>query len=49
MVAAGVALALANAAAYSSALFDLFVILLAVLVAWPAAAAGSPPAGPRRC
>jgi len=36
MLAAGAALALANAAAYSSALFDLFVLALAVLVAWPA-------------
>jgi len=36
MVAAGVALALANAAAYSSALFDLFVLALAVLAVWPA-------------
>jgi hypothetical protein len=36
MIAAGVALAVANAAAYSSALFDLFVLALAVLVAWPA-------------
>jgi Dolichyl-phosphate-mannose-protein mannosyltransferase len=35
MIAAGAALALANAAAYSSALFDLFVLALAVLVAWP--------------
>ncbi|HEV8276748.1 MAG TPA: glycosyltransferase family 39 protein [Streptosporangiaceae bacterium] len=35
MIAAGVALAVANAAAYSSALFDLFVLALAVLVAWP--------------
>jgi hypothetical protein len=37
MIAAGVALALANAAAYSSVLFDVFVVALAVLVAWPAA------------
>jgi hypothetical protein len=37
MIAAGAALALANAAAYSSVLFDVFVIALAVLVAWPAA------------
>jgi hypothetical protein len=36
MVGAGAALALANAAAYSSALFDLVVIALAVLVALPA-------------
>jgi len=35
MLAAGAALALANAAAYSSALFDPVVILLAVLVAFP--------------
>jgi hypothetical protein len=35
MVAAGAALAFANAAAYSSALFDLVVIALAVLVALP--------------
>ena len=33
MVAAGAALALANAAAYSSILFDVFVLVLAVLVA----------------
>jgi Dolichyl-phosphate-mannose-protein mannosyltransferase len=37
MVAAGAALALANAAAYSSVLFDVFVLVLAVLVVWPAA------------
>src|SRR6185437_8633926 len=37
MVAAGAALALANAAAYSSVLFDVFVLALAVLVVWPAA------------
>jgi 4-amino-4-deoxy-L-arabinose transferase-like glycosyltransferase len=36
MVAAGAALAVANAAAYSSALFDLVVLALAVLVAVPA-------------
>jgi hypothetical protein len=35
MVAAGVALALANATAYSSALFDPIVALLALLVAFP--------------
>jgi 4-amino-4-deoxy-L-arabinose transferase-like glycosyltransferase len=35
MVAAGVALAVANAAAYASALFDLAVILLALLTALP--------------
>ena len=35
MVAAGAALALANAAAYSSALFDLVVLALAVLTALP--------------
>jgi hypothetical protein len=35
MVAAGVALALANAAAYSSALFDPVVALLALLTAFP--------------
>jgi len=35
MVAAGAALALANAAAYSSALFDLFVLALAVLTVLP--------------
>jgi hypothetical protein len=35
MVAAGAALALANAAAYSSALFDLVVIVLALLTAFP--------------
>jgi hypothetical protein len=36
MVAAGLALALANAASYSSALFDPLVIVIAVLVAFPA-------------
>jgi Dolichyl-phosphate-mannose-protein mannosyltransferase len=36
MVAAGAALAVANAAAYSSALFDLVVLALAVFVAIPA-------------
>ncbi len=36
MAAAGVALAVANAAAYSSALFDPVVVVLAVLVAWQA-------------
>src|SRR5262245_5828405 len=35
MVAAGAALALANAAAYSSLLFDVFVLAMAVLVVWP--------------
>ena len=35
MAAAGAALAVANAAAYSSALFDLVVLALAALVAWP--------------
>ena len=37
MVAAGAALALANAAAYSSLLFDVFVLAMAVLVVWPTA------------
>jgi hypothetical protein len=37
MAAAGAALALANAAAYLSVLFDLVVIVLALLTAWPAA------------
>ena len=37
MVAAGAALALANAAAYSSVLFDVVVLALAVLAALPAA------------
>jgi hypothetical protein len=36
MVAAGAALAVANAAAYSSALFDLVVLAIAALIAWPA-------------
>jgi 4-amino-4-deoxy-L-arabinose transferase-like glycosyltransferase len=36
MAVGGVALALANATAYSTALFDPVVIVLAVLVAWPA-------------
>jgi Dolichyl-phosphate-mannose-protein mannosyltransferase len=35
MVAAGVALAMANAAAYASALFDVVVLALALLIAWP--------------
>jgi hypothetical protein len=36
MIAAGTALAVANAAAYASALFDLVVLALALLTAWPA-------------
>jgi Dolichyl-phosphate-mannose-protein mannosyltransferase len=36
MVASGTALAVANAAAYASALFDLVVLALALLIAWPA-------------
>jgi hypothetical protein len=39
MVTAGAALALANAAAYSSALFDLFVLALALLTVFPQAGA----------
>jgi Dolichyl-phosphate-mannose-protein mannosyltransferase len=35
MAAAGAALAVANAAAYASALFDVVVLLLAALTAWP--------------
>jgi hypothetical protein len=35
MVAAGTALAVANAAAYSSVVFDLVVLALALLTAWP--------------
>jgi len=35
MVAAGAALAAANAAAYASALFDVVVLALALLTAWP--------------
>jgi hypothetical protein len=35
MAAAGVALAVANAAAYASALFDVVVLALALLTAWP--------------
>jgi hypothetical protein len=35
MVAAGVTLALANATAYSTAIFDPVVVLLAILSAWP--------------
>jgi 4-amino-4-deoxy-L-arabinose transferase-like glycosyltransferase len=35
MVAAGAALAVANAAAYASALFDVVVLALALLTAWP--------------
>ena len=42
MVAAGVVLALANATAYSSALFDPVVIVLALLTALPGRAAGLP-------
>jgi Dolichyl-phosphate-mannose-protein mannosyltransferase len=38
MVAGGAALAVANAAAYSSALFDPVVVVLAALTAWPAGA-----------
>ena len=45
MVAAGAALAVANAAAYSSALFDVVVLALALLTAWPARRPGSPPGG----
>jgi hypothetical protein len=37
MIAAGAALALANATAYSSVLFDVFVAAMAVLLVWPAA------------
>jgi 4-amino-4-deoxy-L-arabinose transferase-like glycosyltransferase len=36
MIAAGVALAAANAAAYASALFDVVLLALALLTAWPA-------------
>jgi hypothetical protein len=36
MIAAGVALALANATAYTSALFDIVVVLLALITAFPA-------------
>jgi hypothetical protein len=39
MIAAGAALALANAAAYSSVLFDLLVLVLAALIALPEAGA----------
>ena len=49
MVAAGVALAVANAAAYASALFDLVVLALALLTALPSRAAGWPPGGARPC
>jgi hypothetical protein len=45
MVAAGVALALANVCAYSSALFDPVIVAIAVLVAWPRY--GAKPAGGR--
>jgi hypothetical protein len=38
MVAAGAALAVANATAYSSVLFDLVVLAIAGLIAWPAGA-----------
>ena len=47
MIAAGAALALANATAYSSALFDPVVIVLALLIAFPKPG-GKPAAGPRR-
>ena len=44
MIAAGIALAAANAAAYASALFDVVLLALALLIAWPGgAAAGRPP------
>ena len=36
MIAAGTALAVANATAYASAVFDLVVLALALLTAWPA-------------
>ena len=49
MALAGVVLALANATAYSSTLFDPVVILLALLTAWPGRAPGWPPAGPAPC
>jgi len=45
MIAAGVALVVANAAAYASALFDLVVLALALLIAWPA----GPRLAARRC
>ena len=48
MVAAGTALAVANAAAYSSALFDLVVLALALLTAVPPAG-GWRPGGARSC
>ena len=35
MIAAGIALAAANAAAYASALFDVVLLALALLIAWP--------------
>ena len=42
MVAAGTALAVANAAAYASAVFDLVVLALALLTGWPPPADGGP-------
>jgi Dolichyl-phosphate-mannose-protein mannosyltransferase len=45
MIAAGAALAVANAAAYASALFDVVVLALALLIAWPA----GPRLAARRC
>ena len=44
MAAAGATLALANAVAYSSALFDVIVLVLAMLAAWPARAQARRPA-----
>jgi len=50
MAAAGAALAVANAVAYSSALFDLVVLALAALVAWPGGCSdGGPRSSPPRC
>ena len=46
MVAAGTALAVANAAAYSSVVFDLVVLALALLTTWPA---GGRRLAARRC
>jgi hypothetical protein len=45
MIAAGVALVAANTAAYASALFDVVVLALALLIAWPA----GPRLAARRC
>ena len=49
MAGAGVALALANATAYSSALLDPVIVLLALLTALPRPGAGRRPCASSRC